>query len=102
MLGLTAHRLLPVEAEPGEIVIDCLLKFRAAAFEIDVFDPEQELAAGGKRHFLIEQCRKAVAEMQIAIRRRREAKDARNIGSCHHWDSSLRPLAGLRPGAHRL
>ena len=39
MLGLPPCRRLPLQTQPGEIVTDGLLEFRAASCLVDVFDP---------------------------------------------------------------
>ena len=38
MLALPAHRLLPADAEPAQVLVDRLFVFRAAALGIDIFD----------------------------------------------------------------
>src|SRR5262249_51457215 len=38
MLGLAPHRRLPLEAEPGQVLVDRRLELRPAAAEIDVLD----------------------------------------------------------------
>ncbi len=42
MLALAAHRLLPAQPQPGEILIDRLLVLRPAARTIDILDPQQQ------------------------------------------------------------
>src|SRR5690349_5675827 len=44
MLRLAQDRLLPREAEPGEIVENGLLVLRTATVEIDVLHPQEEAA----------------------------------------------------------
>ena len=68
MLGLAPHRLFPRDAEPGEVLVDRRLEFRPAARRVDVLDAQQEAPAGRARHLEIDQRRKRVAEMQIAVR----------------------------------
>ena len=80
MLGLPAHRRLPPEPEPGEILVDGGLEFGAAAGEVDVFDAQQEAARMGPRQRLVEQRREGVPEMQEAVGARREAEDGRHAG----------------------
>jgi hypothetical protein len=75
MLGLPARRLLPVDAQPGKVVIDALLVFRRAALEIDVLDPQQETPVRARRPFAVENGRQRMAEMQLPIGARREAED---------------------------
>src|SRR5262245_40403343 len=41
MVALAAHRLLPGDAEPGEIFVDCGLVFGAAARAVDVLDAQE-------------------------------------------------------------
>ena len=75
MLGLPPHRGFPGDAEPGEIFIDRGLEFRPAAGGVDVLDPQQEAAAGPARGIEVQQRRTGMAEMQVAIRARREAEN---------------------------
>src|SRR6266581_130428 len=91
MRGLPPHRLLPDDPEPGQILVDRSLEFRPAAARIDVLDPEQEPAAGLPRQIEIQQRRKSVAEMQIAVRARGKAENG------WHRSSSL-VIAGARSG----
>lgn len=75
MFGLAPHRLFPIEAEPGEVLEDRGLEFRPAARPVDILDPQQETAAHGCRHVVIEDRRQGVAEMQETVRTRRETKN---------------------------
>ena len=75
MLGLPPHRLLPVDAEPGEVLVDRRLELRPAARRVDVLDAQQQAPARRPRHVEIEQRREGVAEMQIAVRARRKAEN---------------------------
>ena len=69
MLGLPAHRLLPFDAEPGEVVIDRGLEFRPAAGLVDILDAQQEHPAAAPRQIEIEQRGIGMAEMEPAVRR---------------------------------
>ena len=75
MLGLPPHRLLPFEAEPGEVFVDRRLELRPAARRVDVLDAQQQPAAGRARHVEVQQRRQRMAEMQMAVRARREAEN---------------------------
>jgi len=75
VLALPAHRLLPGNAQPAEILADRRLVFRPTPLRVDVLDPQQQSPAGGLRHFVVEQRRVGMAEMQIPVRARRKAED---------------------------
>src|SRR5215467_4024496 len=79
MRALTAHRLLPGDAEPRQVFIDRRFVLRPAARRVDVLDAQQEPATGRARHLEIDERGERMAEMQMAIRARREAED----GSIH-------------------
>ena len=62
---LAAHRLLPIEAQPSEVLLYGRDEVGAAAAGVYVFDPQQEAAAGGAaRERAAEQRRVGVAEVQ--------------------------------------
>src|SRR5262249_54014041 len=69
------HRLLPGDAEPGEVLVDRLLVFAPAARGVDVLDAQQKPPTGGARHVEIDQRRQRVPQMQVAVGARREAED---------------------------
>src|SRR5690606_35465769 len=46
MLRLDPHRLLPAQAQPGEVLEDRGGVFRAAARDVDILDAQQETTAG--------------------------------------------------------
>ena len=75
MTGLPPHRLFPIETEPVEILVDLRLVFGAAAGRIDILDPEKEASTDVTRHVEIENRRQGMAEMELAIRARRESED---------------------------
>ena len=75
VLGLAAHGRLPCQAEPAQVVVYRRLVFRPAAGAVDVLDAQQEAAPGGAAAVEIGQRREGVAEMQRAVRRRREAEN---------------------------
>ena len=81
MLRLAAHRKLPAQPQPGQIVFDGGTIFRAAAGAIDIFDAQQKApAVCFRRPFRIER-RKCVAQMQMPRRRGGEAGDGwRHLG----------------------
>ena len=89
MLALPPHRLLPCDAEPGEILEDRLLVFRPAAGLVDVLDAQQQAPARRPRHVEIQQRGQRMADMQIAVRGRRKAENG-----CRHA-----PFFGI-PGAN--
>ena len=74
MLGLAPHRLLPRDAEPGEVLVDRLLEFGTAARRVDVLDAQQEAAGQRARHLEVGQRRERMPEMQVAVRARRETE----------------------------
>ncbi len=75
MFALAAHRLLPRDAEPGEIVVDRLLVFGTTARLVDVLDPQQHPPARRSRQVVVEQRGQRVAEMQMAVRARRKSEN---------------------------
>ncbi len=75
VFGLPPHRPLPCDAEPGKVGIDRGLVLRPAARGIDILDAQQQPPARRPRHVGIDQRRQRVAEVQIAVGRRREAEN---------------------------
>jgi len=67
ILRLPAYRGFPGDAEPSQILINRVLKLRLASGRVDILDAQQEPAAGQARQIEIQECRKGMAEMQIAI-----------------------------------
>ena len=65
---------LKFDAKPVQIFNKRIFKRFTAAFDINVFDPQQKLSAQLARHALVLQGRVSVAQMQIAIGRGREAQ----------------------------
>jgi hypothetical protein len=57
-----------------QIFVDRLFEFGPAALFIYVFDAQQKGTPGRQRHFMVDQGRECMAEMEITIRRGREAK----------------------------
>src|ERR1700730_4766967 len=82
MLGLLAHRAVPVEAQPGEILEDRRGILVAAPGPGDIFEAEQEAPPIAPRRPPCFRPRTAVAEMQIARRAGRETRH-RRAGSRH-------------------
>jgi hypothetical protein len=80
VFGLPPHRLLPVEAEPGEVVEDRGLEARQRAAGIDVLDPDEEPAASLAREIAVEQGRQSVAQMELAVRGRSETENGAHHG----------------------
>src|SRR5262249_57942290 len=62
MRALAPDRLLPGDAEPGEVFVDRLLIVRPAARRVDVLDPQDEPPARRPRHLEIDERRERVAE----------------------------------------
>src|SRR5499427_3342103 len=92
MRALAAHGLLPCDAEPRQVFIDRRFVLRPAARRVDILDAQQEPAAGRARHLEIDERRERMADMQIAVRARREAED----GSAHARAGRPCPRKGLR------
>ena len=67
MFGLPAHRGFPGDAEPGKVLIHRLLEFFPAPRRVDILDAQQEPAASLACQVEIQQRRKGVAKMQIAV-----------------------------------
>ncbi len=78
VLRLHPHLAIPVEAEPGQVLEDRRGELRTAARPVDVFQAEQEPAAGLSRAAPGEQRAERVAEMQVAGGAWREAGDDRH------------------------
>src|SRR5215472_13889153 len=75
MIRLPPRRRLPGNAEPGEIFVDRILIFRAAAGGINILDPQQQAPARAPRHVEVEQRREGMAEMKVAVRTRRKTEN---------------------------
>ncbi len=75
MLRLAQHRLLPGDAEPGEILEDAGDVLLAAAGDVDVLDAHEEAPAEAPRHVEAGQRRQRMAKMQRAVGARRETKN---------------------------
>ncbi len=75
MIRLPPHRLFPSDAEPFEVFVDRLFEFRATARRVDVLDAQKETSAERTRHLEVDQRGQRVAEVEVAVRRRREAEN---------------------------
>ncbi len=75
VFGLTPHRPFPLEADPLQIFIDRGFEFRPATGLIDILDAQKQSPIFRFSHVGIEDCRQCMTEMQIAIWRRRKAKN---------------------------
>ena len=73
--GLDSHRAVPVQAEPGQVLLDRVGEFRAASGGVDILDPQEEAAARRVRPAPCEERRMGVAEMEVAGRAGGEAGD---------------------------
>src|SRR4029079_16116457 len=78
MLGLAAHRAVPVEAEPAQVGLDRRFEFAPAAADVDVLDAQQEPPARLARAAPGNARRAGMAEMQLPGRACREARDQRH------------------------
>jgi DNA-3-methyladenine glycosylase II len=67
MRALAPHRLLPAQAKPRQILADGVFILRTATRGVDIFQAQQEAAAGGARHVKIEERGERMAEVQIAV-----------------------------------
>jgi hypothetical protein len=74
VLGLPPHRQFPFDSEPRQVLDDRSLELRAATRRVDVLHAQQQPAAGRPRHVEVPQRRQRMAEMQMAVRARREAE----------------------------
>ena len=95
MFGLAAHRLLPDDAQPGQVLENGGLEIPAAAVKVDIFDSHQQLAAQLGGHALVLERAIGMPQMKIAIGRGREAQD--RCVRCRHGPAS----AGTQTGAGR-
>src|SRR5690606_6548636 len=66
--------LLPVEAEPAEIILDALLVLLRGADEIGIVDAQEHAAALGDREQPVHQRRADVADMDASCGGRRETE----------------------------
>ena len=87
MIRLATHRPVPVEAQPGKVGKDGGLVFRAAAGLVNVFHPQQHLAAMRTGRIPDMEGRQGMAEMKVPGGRRRKPRDkfpsAHSIPFCH-------------------
>jgi len=74
MPALPPHRLLPGDAEPGKVLIDCIFVLRARPGFVDVLDAQQQPATQIACHLRVKQCRVGMAQMQKSIRARRKTQ----------------------------
>src|SRR5262249_15812579 len=79
MLRLPPHRRLPGNPEPREVLVDRGLVLGPAARRVDVLAAHQQGAVGGGGELGVEQGRTGMAEVEEAVRARREAE-----GGTHH------------------
>jgi hypothetical protein len=83
MVGLAPHRRFPAQAEPGEVVEQGGLELRPAAGDVDVLHAQEEAAAGLGGERAVGHGGIGVAEMEVAVRRGREADDRLGEGRGH-------------------
>lgn len=73
MLRLHPHLAVPIKTEPSQVFEDGGVVFGSAAIAVDVFDPEQEVAASGARVAPGNECGMCMTEMKKSGRARCEA-----------------------------
>src|SRR5947209_9851331 len=73
MLRLLAHRPVPVDAEPGEVLENCCGILVVAAGPVDILEPKQKTAPAMPRRAPSLERRADVTEMQIPGRAWRKA-----------------------------
>jgi len=107
VIGLTAHRLIPRDAEPGQVFADQRLPFGFRAVPVNILDPEKKPAARRHRHVMGQKGGIGMAQMQRAGGGRREPGDharrrtitsdpvtfSLRCGPCSRNKSSADPLA---------
>ena len=64
---LDEHGLIPFEAEPDQVLIDAVDVLGAAARWVEVFDPQQEFAAGITRTRMAEHRAVGVAQIKYPV-----------------------------------
>ena len=72
---LDEHRLVPVETEPAQVLINAIDEFAAAAGCVEILDAQQEFAVAFPRPRVAEERAVSVSQMQPSGGRRREAAD---------------------------
>src|SRR5438132_7296426 len=95
MLGLFAHRAVPDEAEPGEILDNGCGILVAAAGPVDVLETEQKAPLYTPRRLPAFERRADVTEMQVTGRARRKAGHRSPFS--HSRLRCFRPLAPAGP-----
>jgi hypothetical protein len=75
MLRLPSHRRFPFDPEPGEVLEDRRLEFRAAAAGVEILDPQEETSARRAGRIERGQRREGVPQMEEPGGRGREAGD---------------------------
>src|SRR5690606_32308874 len=94
MLRLPEHRLLPLKAEPRQILENGVDVLGSDARNVDVLDPQQKAPAEPARHVEPGQRGQRVAKMQLPIGARRETED----WSAHVlWYGAGKRAASSRP-----
>jgi DNA-3-methyladenine glycosylase II len=97
MLGLAAHRPLPVEAEPGEVFVDGGLELGPRACAVDILDAQQEATGLPLGRAPGKEGRMSVTQMKPAGRAGRKARDGK--AGVHDGAQDVRQAA--RPGNRR-
>src|SRR5690242_15488494 len=75
VIGLPAHRRLPLKPQPGKVLEDARLEFGPAAAAVDILDAQEEAPAALSRAVGGEERGVRMAEMEAARRAGREAGD---------------------------
>jgi hypothetical protein len=82
MIGGVMEVFAPIEAEPAHVALDRVDVFLLLLGRIGVVEAQVATAAEFLRHAEIEADRLGVADVEIAVRLRREAGDHRAAGTC--------------------
>ena len=80
MFGLAPGRLLPLDAQPAEVLKDRRLMFRCGALAVDILDANEHAPARLRGQPRVETRAERVAEVKPAVRRWSEAEDGRAHG----------------------
>ena len=74
---LPHHGRLPLEPQPGQVLVDGRFELGVAALGVNVLDPQQKAATRRARQIVRDNGREGVSEVQQARGARREARDDR-------------------------
>ena len=99
MLRLAAHRALPLDPEPGEVLADRSLELVARAAPVDVLGAQDEASARGLRLEVALERRAGVTQMHVARRAGCEAGHERALWGGVHGATLACPGAPTRPSS---